>query len=87
MSLQSIVDECDLADALRATATFEDVRLYQRTDKAVLVYVPDQGCGRRPIGEAWVPRRAIDRDSEVPKLSFGYLIVARWYAEKYGWVP
>lgn len=86
MWASSIVDECDLADALRATATFEGVRLYQRTDKAVWVYVPDQGCGRRAIGEAWVPRRAIDRDSEVPSLSFGYLIVARWYAERHGWV-
>ena len=73
-------------DVLRPTATFEDVEVCRETDRGVLLYIPDQCCGRREIGEIWVARSVIDRQSEVPRATKGYLIVDRWYAEKNGWV-
>jgi hypothetical protein len=71
---------------LEATATYEDCQVCASTPKALLVLIPDQGCGRRPPGKAWVPLAAIDHESEVPfSSSRGYLIVKRWFADKYGW--
>jgi hypothetical protein len=72
---------------LEATATYEDCAVYAWRSKALLVFIPDQECGRPPIGKVWVPLSAIDRESEVPfQTDFGYLIVKRWLAEKAGWV-
>lgn len=73
-------------DALRPTATFEDVEVCRVTERGILLYIPDQCCGRRAIGEVWAPLAIVDRQSEVPRVSRGYLIVDRWYAEKHGWV-
>lgn len=83
------VDVLDLEamEVLKPTATFEDVEVYQRTEKGVLLFIPDQECGRPEIGRVWVSRAVIDRASEVPVASFGYLVVDRWYAERCGWVP
>jgi hypothetical protein len=72
---------------LEATATYEDCVIYTSTPRAVLVFIPDQECGRKPVGKVWVPRNVIDTESQVPfQASRGYLIVKRWFAEKEGWV-
>jgi hypothetical protein len=58
---------------LEATATYEDCQVCASTPKALLVLIPDQGCGRRPPGKVWVPLAAIDHESEVPFLELARL--------------
>ena len=80
--------DLEIMETLKPTATFEDVEVYRSAgDRSVLLFIPDQECGRPEIGEVWVPRSVIDRESQVPNRGKGYLIVDRWYAERCGWVP
>lgn len=84
MSLEILHEDLD-ESVLVATATFEDVRVLHRTEKALLVFVPSQ-VGEKAIGKVWIPLSVIDRESEVLYAAdFGYLIVKRWYSDKQQW--
>ena len=84
--LEEEADFAEVFDALKPTATFEDVETWRAGGDSVLLFIPDQECGRAEIGEVWVRRDVIDRESEVPGRKTGYLIVERWYAERRRWV-
>lgn len=61
-------------------AEFDGCTILAETSKAVLVAIED--------AEHWVPKSAIDDDSEVFDLKnkSGKLVVAQWWAEKAGLV-